>query len=303
MFALKIERTGQLIERRSSPFYVMLGFISACVMAGVAFTPFYFGSGDTIMPLWSFTFIAAAGMVARLYAMPRIADLLASASLLPIVGILTMFAIAMLAALSGPFADSQLAAADSVLGLDWLALHRVYGEHRWLYPVSSAVYASFAFQMALLQLVLVAAGRDIWPFITAWTVALIITTLIFPFFPAEGPYVLHQIPELEADYLKRLFPWQTGPVIDSIRSGQQRDLSTLASGLVSMPSFHAAGAALFIFGAWPVRWLRYPALVLNVAVILSAAIIGAHYLVDLIAGVAVAVVSWLIAVRITRHEA
>jgi membrane-associated phospholipid phosphatase len=70
-------------------------------------------------------------------------------------------------------------------------------------------------------------------------------------------------------------------------------------GLISFPSFHTANAILFIWALWPLRLLRPVILVVNVLLIASTPLAGAHYLVDLIGGAVVAVgaiwlTSWLV---------
>jgi membrane-associated phospholipid phosphatase len=46
--------------------------------------------------------------------------------------------------------------------------------------------------------------------------------------------------------------------------------------------------SMLAWGFLPLRWLRMPMVLLNVAMIVSAIVIGGHYLVDVIAGIAVA---------------
>jgi membrane-associated phospholipid phosphatase len=84
-------------------------------------------------------------------------------------------------------------------------------------------------------------------------------------------------------------PWGFGRVIPLIRDHGVREITgQFMTAFVSFPSYHAASAVLFAWGAWPMKWLRWPSLVLNAALCASALIIGAHYLVDLLAGFAVA---------------
>ena len=54
------------------------------------------------------------------------------------------------------------------------------------------------------------------------------------------------------------------------------------------PSFHAALAVLCACAAWPLRILKYPLLALNLLIILSSPAMGAHYFVDIIAGIILA---------------
>jgi len=73
------------------------------------------------------------------------------------------------------------------------------------------------------------------------------------------------------------------------------------SGIVQFPSFHAAAAVILTYSARGVKWLLAVLAPVNALVILATLPCGGHYLVDTIAGLAVAVISILI-VRKTRRE-
>jgi membrane-associated phospholipid phosphatase len=60
------------------------------------------------------------------------------------------------------------------------------------------------------------------------------------------------------------------------------------NGVLTFPSFHAASAILYAWGAWPIRWLRPFSLLGNGAMLLSTPIGGGHFLVDVLAGIVVA---------------
>ena len=59
-------------------------------------------------------------------------------------------------------------------------------------------------------------------------------------------------------------------------------------GLVAFPSFHTAAGLLYIWAFWPLRLLRWPAIVVNCAMIATTPLGGAHYVIDLLAGAVVA---------------
>jgi len=77
--------------------------------------------------------------------------------------------------------------------------------------------------------------------------------------------------------------------LEGLRSGATRvvQLGDL-EGLITFPSFHAASALLFTWAAWPFRRLRWWIVGLNVLLVASTPIDGAHYAIDLVAGIAVA---------------
>ena len=56
-------------------------------------------------------------------------------------------------------------------------------------------------------------------------------------------------------------------------------------------SFHAAAAILAIWGFWDVWWLRPPALIVYLGMLLPTPLMGGHYIVDVFAGIGVAVLA------------
>ncbi|MBA2400684.1 MAG: phosphatase PAP2 family protein, partial [Bradyrhizobium sp.] len=60
--------------------------------------------------------------------------------------------------------------------------------------------------------------------------------------------------------------------------------------VVSFPSFHAASGILYMWALWPVRYVGGVAVALNLLMIASTPVIGAHYMIDVFGGVALAVV-------------
>jgi membrane-associated phospholipid phosphatase len=55
-------------------------------------------------------------------------------------------------------------------------------------------------------------------------------------------------------------------------------------GFITFPSFHTQSAILYAWALWPVKWVRWPAVLLNAAIISTTPVSGAHYAVDVIAG-------------------
>src|SRR5262249_48360851 len=59
-------------------------------------------------------------------------------------------------------------------------------------------------------------------------------------------------------------------------------------GLITFPSFHTAGAIMFIWALRKVPYVRRPALALNAALLAATLIDGTHYFIDLVGGAVVA---------------
>jgi membrane-associated phospholipid phosphatase len=85
-----------------------------------------------------------------------------------------------------------------------------------------------------------------------------------------------------------------------LREGRFHDLNLFAPvGIISMPSFHATGAVLTAIALWPVRHLRWPVAIYESVMVAATVPMGAHYLVDVVAGVALA----FMAASVTRMPA
>ncbi|RQW40339.1 phosphatase PAP2 family protein [Novosphingobium sp. LASN5T] len=203
------------------------------------------------------------------------------------------------AAISTGFADSALERVDHFLRFDWLAWYRFVVEHPAIQWPERAAYQSIFFTPAVLFAYYAWSARraEARQFILSFWLAAFLTLLLFFHVPAKGPLAflwhgpLPYVPEsalYQADLIPALRSHAAKPI----------DLGALR-GLVAAPSFHAASALLYIAAAWPLRPLRWPVTILNAAMLLATPVEGTHYLVDLIAGAAVA----LAALAITQLAA
>jgi membrane-associated phospholipid phosphatase len=233
----------------------------------------------------------------------KLVDSLESIALMSLLGVLAMLGTYAIAALTDGYADPLLAAADSLLGFDWVGLYHLTGANPWLSLIGRLAYLTIFFSPTIILLALHWTGRtaDARRFLFAFAVSVAITLLVFAFFPARAALAHHlgadatYMPATGADYVR---------TIESLRAGTLThvDLGSL-QGLVAFPSFHAAGAFLFIWAAWPVKWLRGPMLVANVLMLAATPIEGGHYLVDLLGGALVAALSIGVVRRLSRRTA
>lgn len=80
--------------------------------------------------------------------------------------------------------------------------------------------------------------------------------------------------------------------LNELRSGQGRIVDWgIDPGIIGFPSFHCVAALLNGWALWKIRSLRLCGLVLNLFMIAATPIMGGHYLLDLISGAIVAVIS------------
>ena len=198
------------------------------------------------------------------------------------------------AAANLPMQDANLLAIDRALGFDWAGYVRYVDAHPALAAWLNYGYTMIRWPIFAIPVVLAAKHRfaRIEEFTFAFGFALIATTIVSGLVPAIG--VFQQI-GLDPAVLKHIDPQ---PYLDQLRDlpptrdGALRHLELLGlGGIVTFPSFHAASAALYAWALWPVKWMR-PIVVLAFTAMLGATPInGGHYLIDMIAGIAVAVVA------------
>lgn len=172
----------------------------------------------------------------------------------------------MIAALNFPLIDGELARIDGALG--W---HNIIGDT----VVLRIAYKSLAWQAVFAVCLLSLPGRSPRVFLGAFTVAAVACIAISAVLPAVGT--------------SDAMPWS--PIFAGLRDGTVRTLvAGGAQGIVSFPSFHAALAVILIATLWSTagRWL---AVVLNGLCLMATPTYGAHYLVDVIAGVVLGILS------------
>ncbi len=214
----------------------------------------------------------------------RVVDLAHTAALL-----LTLFAAAgissyLAAATNLPLADAALSAAARALGFDWPAWFAWVHHHRALWLLLQLAYVSAIPQLIAIAIYLALSGQPERNSELVWTLilSLLVIVPISALLPAAGAWVQYDAMRF-AD---------TGQIHDfmAMRAGTMHtlDLARLA-GLINFPSFHTALAVLFVYA---VRHRRAPlaaAALLNTVMIVSVLTEGGHYLVDAIAGAAVAI--------------
>lgn len=278
------------LDPRSIPIAVFLLAIFAAETAYIAASELIFPAGLLLRVFWVLILILAGGMLARHYGLTRIGNTLQATALAPISSALTVVGMVILTRFSTPFADDRLVAADQAMGLDWMAMFAVFQRNPVLLEVARVAYSSFYWQFIAICLVLFAINRGGtgWRFLSAWVIALTVSALIYPFFTAQGPYLYYGIVPSDIPNLHRDAPWTTGPIIEAIRSGQRTDVIGSMTGLIFFPSFHVAGAIMYIWTWWDFRFLRWPMLALNLVLIAAAPVFGLHYFIDLVGGAIVA---------------
>jgi membrane-associated phospholipid phosphatase len=193
------------------------------------------------------------------------------------------------AALRMPLYDTAFTAMDAALGFDWPSWSSFVDAHHLLKIPLTGAYVSLWPQTVGSILYFAYTGRRDRNADLFWTamVSLAITTLVWAMFPALGPFV--HVWHREPDYARAVLALRDGTV-------SSFSLQTI-EGVVVMPSFHTALGVAYVYAHRPPARSFILAGFLNVLMILSIPSEGGHYLVDVIGGFAVAILSILLLKR------
>lgn len=191
-----------------------------------------------------------------------------------------------------PLQDARLLDWDRALGFDFRSFLGFVNRYPDLIPILARSYSSITFQMILLVILLPLAGcyRRGAEAVCACILALLATTCIATFVPAIGVYHALGLQASDFPYFEPAGYYGTLRDTPLIRAGllQELHLQRLV-GVLTFPSFHAASAILYMWSFWPLRWVRLIAVPWNVLMIIATPLGGGHYLVDVLAGIVVAI--------------
>ena len=180
-----------------------------------------------------------------------------------------------------PTIDARLAAWDRALGVDVAAAMRWTRSAWGASAVFESAYDAFFFEGALPVLIaLLVETRRMHVFLRALLYSTLAGYVVYYFFPSSGPASVMPSPYFTAEqqltHLK--FAWVHA----------RQPIPTVDGGMIAFPSFHVAWGVLLTYLSGERKWLFYPVALLNGLMIAATVALGWHYLVDAIAGFAVA---------------
>ena len=287
--------------------WIPIALMAVALAAGLALTDFRLGLVGVIVTLGvvavyaGFAYANARSPVRR---DPQVMFCLGSTAQIVLITALMTPLTYVAGAMNFPLQDANLLAIDRALGIDWIAYVNYVNDRPLLATWLGYGYTMIRWPIFAIPAALAAVYRfeRLQEFVFAFSIALIVTTVISIFVPAIGAYqhigldpaTLKNI-DLRAytDFLRDFVP---------VRDGTMRTLDLLnLSGIVYFPSFHAGSAILYAWALWPVRWMRPFVLLANGAMIAATPVDGAHYFIDVIAGIALAIASIVVAKALGRR--
>ena len=191
-----------------------------------------------------------------------------------------------------PLMDDVFGRLDAAMGFRWAENYAWVERHPVLQTALRAAYWSGGAQLVGLYLIHCmrapgeGSGELVWNFLVSLLIVIAIS-VILPAAAMPGLIGQHHI-----------------DVFLAVRNGGIAVLdSPTIAGLVTFPSWHTAMGVIFIYSARSMKWLLPVLVPLNVLLIAATPPCGGHYLVDTIAGLAVAAVSILLVRRLRRSIA
>jgi membrane-associated phospholipid phosphatase len=194
---------------------------------------------------------------------------------------------------SGPLVDAQLAAADRSLGFDWLAGYRFLLAHPLPTRILQFAYNSMAYQGLYFCILFALTNRRSEMREMFWLVLVIglLTSVGVILFPALGPFKLFNAGPPDSFVAE----------IERVHNGRNLSFAlTQLRGVVSFPSFHTAMALAYSWAFRRTGIIGWTIAGLNLAMLISIPYCGGHYLVDVIAGAAVMLVSLAVVANAPR---
>ncbi|HLD84542.1 MAG TPA: phosphatase PAP2 family protein [Coxiellaceae bacterium] len=199
---------------------------------------------------------------------------------------LTLTEISNAAVLTTPFPthDMLINHIDQRIGFHLLIILQLLKQHDFIEKIIWGIYYSLLLAMHVtpITLSLIATPRVLYHYFTSFLLSAIIGYSIFYFFPTDtSPASIYPHRYFTDFQLNTLHQFQLEHLHHTLNFN-------LVGGVISFPSFHAIWITLIVFFLWPFRFIKIPALIYGIAVLLTTVLTGWHYLMDSIAGIVIA---------------
>lgn len=186
-----------------------------------------------------------------------------------------------------PLRDLQFDQIDKLLGFHWLPWYQWIKDNSFL----SAFYHALGFEILFfivycsLLLLKERMSEIFWILL----ITLLITIPLSGILPAYGPFYLYKL----LGNLKVLDPelYDTFVHVNLIRAHHAPDWMQGFKGIIVFPSFHTSCAVIYTYCSRGMGVVAYTAFWLNLLMLVSIPFFGGHYLIDVIAGILVALIA------------
>jgi hypothetical protein len=202
--------------------------------------------------------------------------------------------------LHGPRIDHVLLTADRALGFDWYQMMIAMAQHPLLNAALFRTYNMALPEIALVMVALAWTGRivQVYRYCLALGLGALIAIGVWALMPSLGAESLFTLPPEVANKLTLSVNCDYGKALVALLQNGPGDISPSdLRGLIGFPSYHGVLALIMAWYGWQVPWLRWPALLLNAAIVICSPIQGGHHMVDLLGSFPVAALSIFLAAR------
>ena len=194
--------------------------------------------------------------------------------------------------LNFPLYDRELAQWDAAIGFDWKAFLGWVNAHPLIGKILIWIYHSSVVQLVVIILLLSITMKisRLQELCDLYVMTSVIAVVLSGLIPAEGAYAYHAPEPTLFDNLNPSAGLWHIEHYEGLRNGSFRliELGQM-QGLVTFPSFHTCFAITLAWCFRDFRWLFPIAILVNGAVVVSTLSEGGHYLVDVLAGIVIAI--------------
>ena len=233
-----------------------------------------------------------------------IARIIFNMAVLQSVALLGIAATYLIPGLEMPFMDSTFARIEQSIGYDFPSFVQWAVANEWVQNLACIIYSEVTKLIVftvVFYLVMTKRIEEFERIASFIVISVILTVMVAIFFPAGSVFAYYQIP-LEAETkLLTAVGADYNLYYARVRAG---DLSMLAEGfrgMVAFPSFHTVLGLMSVFYLRSNLWLMVPVAVLAALMIATTPLIGGHFLVDIVGGIVVALVSYRLVERLARE--
>lgn len=284
---------NQFLDDLQKKFFLSLAAIWIAVLLVQPFTKVTISYSDFSASLFASMLIACSGLILGRMGFDLFRSIASVVAGLFLIMLPMVTANYMAISLNMPLADDLLVKMDEALGFDWHSFIAFVDARPLLAAAFGVAYQSFLIQTALVPVLLLFLGyyRRAHAFMIAYGLLTLLAAVVAIWFPAYGTYTIYGYAEGQLNHINTYFGFEFINHFEAVRNSETFQVSSNAmSGILTFPSVHAGGAYLLIWATWSNIWLRYPFLLLNIGMALSAVVNANHYLVDIVASIPLAVI-------------
>ncbi|MDF1654602.1 MAG: phosphatase PAP2 family protein [Coxiellaceae bacterium] len=190
----------------------------------------------------------------------------------------------------------QLRDWDAALGFSQLPVIMWADKHVFIHKFLTFAYASWTVQLAFICPVLALFKRykEMRQWTLAGLLAIFITAMIYYFYPSLPPAAVFSSYHFDSGCYTCIDRYY---LIHAYKP-----FNYLSCGLIVFPSCHVIWGLLNTYAFRHVKWVFWPMVVLNLALILSTIVLGMHFLVDVLGAIVVFLISATAAYWTTKRD-